>query len=231
MSKTVKKVIVNFLSCSRIVAALFLPFIFRNASVVGLVLLLSVLFLSDFLDGRLARKWNVQTVGGMLLDPLGDKVLAIACIFALLGSHSYLAFLLLFELAICIINTWRILAGEVVTANFIGKFKTWVLSITLSIGVIHQFNPCLLGDIFRFFKFPTSALCITDEVVFATSMLTLGCELVTIACYLKEAFDERKKTKKLAKFKKLEEILERLFDEEKFGEDRYKPLKDIIREK
>lgn len=231
MSKTVKKIIVNFLSCSRIIAAFFLPLIFRNASVIGLVVLLSILFFTDFLDGRLARKWNVQTVGGMLLDPLGDKVLAIACIFALLGSHSYLAFLLLFELTICITNAFRILTGEVVTANFIGKFKTWVLSITLAIGVIHQFNPCLLCDIFFIFRVPKDVFCITDEVVFIMSVLTAGCELATIACYVKEAFDGRKKTKKLTKFKKLGVILERIFDEEKFQEDRHKPLKDIIREK
>ncbi len=232
MTKRTQKIIVNFLTISRIIGAFFLPFIFVNTDVVSLFVLLAVLFLTDFLDGKLSRRWKVQTVGGMLLDPLADKVLAISCIGALIFNHSYLWVLLVLECAICIINLFRMIKGEVVTSNFIGKFKTWILSITLVLGAINLYNADFVNFLVELCGIDTDIFTVTDELVFIMTMLTTGCELVTFASYIKEGLDNKRARRTPAKkLKKIEEIVMRLFDEEMFSEDKNRPLREIIREK
>lgn len=230
MTKKTKKLIVNALTLSRLVGALFLPFIFMTVNIPALIVLLAVLFLTDFLDGKLSRAWQVQTIGGSLLDPLGDKMLAISCIFALIDRHNGLLLLITLELTICILNIYRTLRGEKVKSSFIGKFKTWVLSITLIFGAINLFNPEIFNHIANFMKIDTVALSITDEVIKSLIMVTAGVELVTIVAYIKESFDNKTaKTEPLKKMKPLKETLQRLFDENCYVEDKGKPLVDIIR--
>ena len=44
------------------------------------VAILLIASLSDWLDGHLARKYNMQTDLGALLDPLADKAMTMACL-------------------------------------------------------------------------------------------------------------------------------------------------------
>ncbi len=98
----------------------------------------SVAAITDFIDGKLARKNNQITVFGKLLDPVADKMLTTA------------AFLGFMQLGICniwivmivltrefVVTSLRLVAsaqGIVVAANFWGKAKT--MSQMVSIVVI-----------------------------------------------------------------------------------------------
>lgn len=229
MSKCTKKIIVNSLTLSRIVGAFFLPIIFANASVLGLAILLIVLFVTDFFDGKLSRKWGVQTVGGSLLDPLGDKILAIACILALVPKNDKMTLLLILECAICLWNIFRTTHGEKVASSFIGKVKTWFLSITLILGAINLFNANILNNITNLFGFNSLYFTISSHLVDALVLITCGSEIVTLVCYIKESWDDRnKKNKDKKNFNNIKDILIRLFDENKYEEDKNRPLKEIL---
>ncbi len=54
-----------------------------NAPVWLLFLYLFAAF-TDFLDGYLARKWNVSTEFGRMIDPIADKLLVAGCLIALM---------------------------------------------------------------------------------------------------------------------------------------------------
>jgi CDP-diacylglycerol--glycerol-3-phosphate 3-phosphatidyltransferase len=53
------------------------------------LVLLAVAAATDFLDGFLARRLNQQTELGLILDPLADKVLAIALLVTLVFTRSF----------------------------------------------------------------------------------------------------------------------------------------------
>lgn len=232
MTKKNKKIFVNALSISRIIGACLLPIAFKMISVPLLITILAVLFITDFLDGKLSRRWEVRTTGGALLDPLGDKMLAISCMIALLYEHSFLWALLIMEVLIIILNVYRTLRGEVVKSSYIGKTKTWLLSIALILGAINLFNPEFLNDILGFLGFKTNSFTITSEIVFSSVMCAIGSEVVTFVAYLKESI-EYNKNRKLEKlrFMNLKDIFRKLFDEDRYLEDKDKPLIELIKVK
>ena len=51
--------------------------------------------ISDFFDGWLARRWQLQSSLGRMLDPIADKLLVAACLLALVGDGTIEGFHLL----------------------------------------------------------------------------------------------------------------------------------------
>ena len=76
----------NALSASRILMVpLFLVLLFSGGfgSRLGALIVFVVAALSDWLDGRVARRYEVKSRLGMFLDPLADKVLVLGAFVAL----------------------------------------------------------------------------------------------------------------------------------------------------
>ena len=66
------------------VAAYFLPYVWGAYVAVGLFLLAAA---TDFLDGYIARKYNMVTDLGKLLDPIADKILVCAALFCVVAIN------------------------------------------------------------------------------------------------------------------------------------------------
>ena len=92
---------------------------------------------SDFIDGRLARKNNLVTDTGKILDSIADKVLvnSVLIIFASNGFiHPIIAVIYIFRDEV--VNALRIHAaknGIVVAAGMNGKIKTFAMMVGLSL--------------------------------------------------------------------------------------------------
>ena len=93
--------------------------------------------LSDLIDGRIARKNNLVTDTGKILDSIADKVLvnSVLIIFACNGFiHPIIAVVYIFRDEI--VNALRIHAaknGIVVPAGMNGKIKTFAMMVGLSL--------------------------------------------------------------------------------------------------
>ncbi len=84
--------------------------------------------ITDAIDGKLARKYNLITDFGKFLDPLADKVLVIAALSCLLHQHylNVVVFLLIIAREFMVDALRLVVAGKgtVVPAGFAGKLKT-----------------------------------------------------------------------------------------------------------
>ena len=118
---------------------------------------------TDFLDGHLARKWNMVTDFGKFADPLADKLLTtVAFIYMLrdgVCSPVVLCIILAREFAV---SGLRMVAagakdGKVIAANMWGKVKTVLQMLTI---IFYYFVGALAGptDV-GFVSFVTVVLC------------------------------------------------------------------------
>jgi len=102
------------------------------------LLILLVIFIlasiTDFLDGKIARKYNLVTNFGKFMDPLADKLLVMSTMIAILELGIFQAFgvsfgfvitiILARELAITGLRTLAADNGVVIAASKLGKLKT-----------------------------------------------------------------------------------------------------------
>lgn len=84
--------------------------------------------LTDMLDGKIARKYNLVTNFGKFMDPLADKLLVCSALVCLVAVDSIPAWMVIVIIAReFIISGFRLVAsdnGVVIAASYWGKFKT-----------------------------------------------------------------------------------------------------------
>ena len=83
---------------------------------------------TDWLDGWLARKWEVVTVLGKFLDPLADKLIVMAALIMLIPLGrvpAWAVFLILArEMLVTGLRSIASSEGIVIAASELGKYKT-----------------------------------------------------------------------------------------------------------
>ena len=84
--------------------------------------------LTDLLDGKIARKYNLVTTFGKFMDPLADKLLVCSALICLVELGRIPAWIVIIIISReFIISVFRLVAsdkGVVIAASWWGKFKT-----------------------------------------------------------------------------------------------------------
>ena len=103
--------------------------------------------LTDFLDGHIARKYNLVTNFGKFMDPLADKLLVCSAMICLVELSRIPAWVVIIIIAReFIISGFRLVAsdnGVVIAASYWGKFKT-VFQIVMICLMIADLPPLAL---------------------------------------------------------------------------------------
>ena len=104
------------------------------------VVIFALASLTDMLDGQIARKYNMITNFGKLMDPLADKVLtaaAMICLVELGDLAAWIAVVIIFR-EYLITGLRSVAASEniVVAANIWGKVKTVCQMIALMLLMV-----------------------------------------------------------------------------------------------
>ena len=104
-----------FLSCQGFLAKLASLAIFIFAA------------LSDFIDGRIAKKKNIVTDFGKLMDPIADKILVLAAFAAFVQMQLIEAWMFVIiisrEILITSLRLFALNKGRVLSASRAGKHK------------------------------------------------------------------------------------------------------------
>ena len=180
----------NKLTVARIIATpifmatMLIEFPYHYAVSLVLFILAS---LTDMLDGKIARKYNLVTNFGKFLDPLADKMLTTSAYLGFMFLYSgnlgkqmtVIVFIVLFrEFMVSSLRLVTANAGLVVAANIWGKLKTvsqmvgiiaalFLCSIIMDFGLIESANIIYIADIIVIALFWISAvLCVISGLIY-----------------------------------------------------------------
>ena len=135
--------------------------------------------LTDLLDGKIARKYNLITNFGKFMDPLADKLLVCSALICLVELAKLPAWMVIVIIAReFIISGFRLIAsdnGVVIAASYWGKFKTTFQMVMICL---------LIADI-------AAIGIITNVIVWIALILTV----VSLIDYLVKNKDIMKETK------------------------------------
>ncbi|MBQ1812967.1 MAG: CDP-alcohol phosphatidyltransferase family protein [Bacilli bacterium] len=136
-----KKYIPNLLTTYRLITAFLIPVFFFLGNYNTLAIMFIIAIISDALDGYLARRWNVTSNYGKIVDIIGDKALAImASITFIISINNLFILTLILEIMIILVNSIDYIKSnkgleEHLSSKF-GKIKTWFLFTTLFVGFL-----------------------------------------------------------------------------------------------
>ncbi|NLW70120.1 MAG: CDP-diacylglycerol--glycerol-3-phosphate 3-phosphatidyltransferase [Eubacteriaceae bacterium] len=138
MKKEIDKNLPNKLTIARIAAvpvymAVMLISFKHNFIIAGAIFVLASL--TDMLDGKIARKYNLVSDFGKFADPIADKILVLTAViiftgFARVSSWSCII-MVAREIAVLGLRNMAVLKGRVLAADIFGKIKTTLQMIAL----------------------------------------------------------------------------------------------------
>ena len=127
--------------------------------------------LTDMLDGKIARKYNLVTNFGKFMDPLADKLLVSAAMICLIATGQLAAWIVIVIISReFIISGFRLIAsdnGIVIAASYWGKFKTvfQMLMIIVLIANIQMPFFTVLGTILIYVALVLTIVSLIDYIV------------------------------------------------------------------
>ena len=134
--------------------------------------------LTDLLDGKIARKYNLVTNFGKFMDPLADKLLVCSALICLVEMNRLAAWMVIVIISReFIISGFRLIAsdnGVVIAASYWGKFKT-VFQMTAVILLILNLEPLkLVADIVLWIAVALTVISLADYIYKNHKVLTEG---------------------------------------------------------
>lgn len=135
--------------------------------------------LTDLLDGKIARKYNLVTNFGKFMDPLADKLLVSSAMICLVEMGRLPAWIVIVIISReFIISGFRLVAsdsGIVIAASYWGKFKT-VFQMVMIIVMIMDLGPsfAMLETILIYVALILTVVSLIDYVAKNKEVLTKG---------------------------------------------------------
>jgi cardiolipin synthase (CMP-forming) len=135
----------NLLTTFRLIlipAFLFIFFSHGTNSLLYSIIIFLLAGVTDFLDGYVARKYNLITKAGIVLDPLADKLMLITVLTCLVINMYIPIWVLIItsakEVFMIFHGIFLYKRGNVISSNIFGKASTVFFYISITILVFNE---------------------------------------------------------------------------------------------
>ena len=124
--------------------------------------------LTDLLDGKIARKYNLVTNFGKFMDPLADKLLVCSALICLVDMKKLESWITIIIIAReFIISGFRLIAAEhqiVIAASYWGKFKTTFQMLMIIVLILDFAQPAfqMLGIVLTYISLVLTVVSLVD---------------------------------------------------------------------
>jgi cardiolipin synthase len=187
-----KLLIVNLLTLIRIIGTILLIPIYKYHGGIIAGIFSLICYLTDSIDGILARHFKVSTFLGALFDGVADKMFTIVNFIVVYLITPYAVIPIMFELLIVLIQFLKFNRNYNVKSNIIGKIKVWILAACLVLTFIASditsatLLPLQLRSFIQSIPSNTLYLCLMLPAILI--------EFITFLSYIIEIFKPSKKT-------------------------------------
>ena len=134
--------------------------------------------LTDMLDGKIARKYNLVTNFGKFMDPLADKLLVCSALICMIELRELPAWMVIIIISReFIISGFRLVAsdnGVVIAASYWGKFKTTFQMIGVVLLIFNIPALSTLTTIIVWIALALTVISLVDYIVKNAGVLTVG---------------------------------------------------------
>ena len=133
----------NLLSLARLIATPVVVALLLVAPPhrIAAAILFALASITDYLDGYLARRWQVVSQFGVFADLMADKLLVAATLIAMVGIGVVPAWIAIVivgrELVVSGLRSWAAARGVVIPAGIWGKGKTLLTLIAVTIAIVN----------------------------------------------------------------------------------------------
>lgn len=149
----------------------------RTYRLIALVLFI-VASLTDLLDGKIARKYNLVTNFGKFMDPLADKLLVCSALICLIELGQLPAWMVIIIISReFIISGFRLIAsdnGVVIAASYWGKLKTNFQMFAVILLILNVQALSLLTNICIWAALLLTIISLVDYIAKNYKILTEG---------------------------------------------------------
>ncbi|MCB6607360.1 CDP-diacylglycerol--glycerol-3-phosphate 3-phosphatidyltransferase [[Clostridium] symbiosum] len=144
---------------------------------ISLVLFI-VASLTDLLDGKIARKYNLVTNFGKFMDPLADKLLVCSALICLIELGQLPAWMVIIIISReFIISGFRLVAsdnGVVIAASYWGKFKTTFQMVAVVLLILNIPALSLITNLCVWVALALTVISLIDYIAKNFRILTEG---------------------------------------------------------
>lgn len=134
----------NLLTVFRIILAIIFIYLFPQSGLMPIILgivVFTVASLTDCLDGYLARKHNLITPFGKIMDPIADKLLILSAFFMFMQAHIITAWVFIViaarEVIVTVLRLRVMHKGAALAAEKAGKLKTVLQIVAVYLIMIY----------------------------------------------------------------------------------------------
>lgn len=189
-----KKYIPNILTVSRFILIPFIVMSLLHENYILSIILLSISGLTDILDGVIARKCNIISNFGKLIDPLADKATQVSILVTLVFQNIIPLWILvvIFVKEMLMISGASFLYGKelVVSSRWYGKLSTIMIYLSMvSSFLINWWNKPLINHP----EYSTPMLPNFDIYLYIVAIATT---IFSLIMYWKDDFRKKHKIEK-----------------------------------